>query len=525
MPLIALAAILSLLDPAAFTPPPPGSPTLTIEPVGTLRLGPFLSGAAEIVAHDPATHRLFVVNGAANAIYIVSIEDPARPVRVGRIDAAPFGGGVNSVAVHEGLVATAVAGFVKTDPGKMVLFSTDGAFIAVAEVGSLPDMVCFTPDGRFILTANEGEPSDDYSIDPEGSVSVIEVPDDPRRLGQRHARTADFRRFNGGGVHPDIRVFGPNATPAQDLEPEYIAVSADSATAYVTLQENNALAVVDIAGATVTGLFPLGFKDHSLPGNALDASDRAGAVDIRTWPVLGMYQPDTIDLFVARDGRTYLVTADEGDTRGYPGFDETARVKDLTLDPEAFPDAETLHRNDQLGRLEVARAMGDDDADGRHECLFAYGARGFSIRDTSGSLVFDSGDAFERITAERAPTLFNTDNVPDAVFKNRSDNRGPEPEALTLGRVGGRDYAFIGLERTGGIMIYDITVPAQSTFVHYWTNRDPDPHAETGDLGPECLLFIPSEKSPTGEPLLVSANEISGTLTLHRLAARPMPRP
>jgi len=507
-------------------PPAAGSePALRHEPIATLQLGPFLSGAAEIVTHDPASGRLFVVNGHANAIDILSFDNPVLPTPLARIDLSPYGGGVNSVDVQNGLVAAAVAGFVKTDPGKVVLFTTDGAFLALVEVGALPDMLCFTPDGRSILTANEGEPSDDYSIDPEGSISIIELPDDPRRLGQRHVRTADFRRFNDQGLHPDIRVFGPNATPAQDLEPEYIAVSADSSTAYVTLQENNALAIVDIARASVTAVLPLGFKDHSLPGNALDASDRSPDVNIRNWPVFGMYQPDTLALLHAQDGLTYIVTADEGDTRGYPGFNETARVKDLILDPASFPDAHTLQRDDQLGRLEVARTMGDDDDDGRHERLFAYGARGFSIRDTFGNLVFDSGDAFERITAEQVPTLFNTDNVPDAGFKNRSDNRGPEPEAIAVGRIGGRDYAFIGLERTGGIMIYDITVPAESSFVHFWTNRDPDPHARTGDLGPECLLFIPAASSPSGEPLLVSANEISGTLTVHRLLLHLDPTP
>lgn len=525
MLLTAASTVFCLFGGAATHPPPPGPHALSIEPIATIQLGPFLSGAAEIVAHDPVLQRLFVVNGDANSIEILSFDDPTAPARIKTIDMTPYGGGVNSVAVRNGLVATAVGGFVRTDPGKMVLFTTDGAFVGLVEVGALPDMVCFTPDARHILTANEGEPSDDYTIDPEGSVSIIELPEDPRRIGQRHVRTADFQRFNTIQIHPDIRVFGPGASVAQDLEPEYIAVSPDSTTAYVTLQENNALAVVDIPSATVTALLPLGFKDHSLPTQGFDASDRTPGINIRPWPVFGMYQPDTMHLFTARDGKNYLITADEGDTRGYPGFDETIRVKDLKLDPQAFPDAKILQRDDHLGRLEVARTMGDDNADGFHQRLFAFGARGFSIRDTAGNLVFDSGDAFERITAERIPTLFNTDSVPDAPFKNRSDNRGPEPEALAVGRIGERDYAFIGLERTGGIMIYDITTPARAQFVDYWTNRDPNPHARTGDIGPECLLFIPSEKSPSNEPLLVSANEISGTLTVHRLVVRPANRP
>lgn len=508
-----------------LTPEPPHQhPRITLEPVSTVTLGPFMGGGAEIVVHDPATQRLFVVNGHANAVEILSIADPAAPRRVATVDMRPFGGGVNSVAVRNGLVAAAVGGFVKTDPGRMVLLDTDGAFVSMVEVGALPDMVTFTPDGKRVLTANEGEPSDDYTIDPEGSVSVIDLPEDPRRLGQRHVRTADFRRFNDTPIHPDIRVFGPGATVAQDLEPEYIVVCPDGLTAYVTLQENNALAVVDIATATVTALKPLGYKDHAAPGNALDASDRYAEIRIENWPVFGMYQPDTMVGFTADDGRFYLVTADEGDTRAYPGFNEVARVKDLDLCPRAFPDAERLQRDEHLGRLQVTRTMGDLNGHGRHERLFAFGGRGFSIRDTDARAVFDSGDQFERVTAERVPHGFNTDNEASAPFKNRSDNRGPEPEALAVGRLDGRAYAFIGLERVGGIMIYDITVPATAFFVEYWTNRDFDGDeqaGEAGDLGPEGLAYIAPEDSPTGAALLVSANEISSTVTVHRVVSRP----
>ena len=515
--LLAIAAATSLIfpDTAGITPPQDAS-GVTLEAIGSVRLGPWLGGAAEIVVHDPETQRLFVVNGHANAIETLSIADPSRPRRIGTIDLTPYGGAVNSVATRNGLVAAAVAGFVPTDPGRMVLFDRDGGFVSLVQVGVLPDMVTFTPDGRRILTANEGEPSPDYSTDPEGSISVIDLPEDPRRLGQRHVRTAGFERFNDAPIHPDIRVFGPGASVAQDLEPEYITVCPASATAYVTLQENNALAVVDIASATVTRLVPLGFKDHSVPGNGFDASDRNPEIDIRPWPVLGMYQPDTITGFTGDDGVFYLVMADEGDTRGYPGFDETARVRDLDLCPLAFPHARTLQAPENLGRLQVTTTRGTN-AEGKHERLYAFGGRGFSIRTTDGAIVFESGDAFERVTAERAPRYFNTDSRPDAPFKNRSDDRGPEPEAVAVGRVGARTYAFIGLERTGGIMIYDVTTPADSYFVDYWTNRAPDPEnpgREAGDIGPECLVFIPPESSPSGEPLLVSANEISGTITV-----------
>ena len=244
--------------------------------------------------------------------------------------------------------------------------------LATAPVGALPDMVTFTPDGELVLVSNEGEPSDDYTVDPEGSVSVIKVRP-VLGLGRRAAgggrdviraervvartavRTVTFGDFDEGRprhdeVDEDIRIFGPGASVAQDLEPEYITVSDDSRTAWVTLQENNALARIDIGRLRVEALLPLGFNDHRLSGNELDASDRDGGVNIASWPVLGMYQPDAISSF-EQGGQTYVVTANEGDARDYDGFSEEARVKDLVLDPTTFPDAATLQEDSNLGRL------------------------------------------------------------------------------------------------------------------------------------------------------------------------------
>jgi hypothetical protein len=205
------------------------------------------------------------------------------------------------------------------------------ASAVAVEVGALPDMLVFTPDGKRVLVANEGEPNDAYDVDPEGSVSIIDLPNDITKLTQANVRTATFDKFNDAELDPSIRIFGPGATVAQDLEPEYITVSKDSKTAWVALQENNAIAVLDIDSGEFTALRGLGFKDHRLPGNELDVSDRDKQINITNWPVFGIYQPDAIASYDYQ-GRTYIVTANEGDARDYDGFSEEFRVKDLMLD-------------------------------------------------------------------------------------------------------------------------------------------------------------------------------------------------
>jgi 2',3'-cyclic-nucleotide 2'-phosphodiesterase / 3'-nucleotidase / 5'-nucleotidase len=323
-----------------------------------------------------------------------------------------------------------------------------------------------------------------------------------------------FERFNDAEIDPAIRIFGPNATVAQDLEPEYIAISPDGSTAYVSLQENNALAVVDIAAAEVTALVALGYKDHSMEGAGLDASDRDGGINILPWPVLGMYQPDTIVAY-AVDGATYIVTANEGDARDYAGFSEETRVADLTLDPDAYPNAEELQAEENLGRLRTTTATGDSDGDGAVEQIYSYGARSFTIWDSAGKLVWDSGDQFEQIVAQRLPDFFNAQGGGD--FDSRSDDKGGEPEALALGVIDGRTYAFVGLERQSAIFVYDITDPLAPSFIDFVSNWNPEGSMDdgsAGDVSPEGMVFIPAEDSPSGQPLLVVANEFSGTVTI-----------
>ena len=909
--------------------------------LGTYETGLFDQSAAEIVAYDSNTQRVFVVNANNLSIDVLNISDPTNPNRINQIDVSPFGAVANSVAVNDnGIVAVAVEADVKQDPGTVVFFNADGEQLNQVTVGALPDMLTFTSDGTKVLVANEGEPNDDYTNDPEGSVSIIDISGGINNLTQANVSTADFSAFIGREDElrsRGVRIYGPEANAAQDLEPEFIAISADNNTAFVTLQENNAFGVVDINNATIVDVLPLGVKDYSrglpnltqfefsdlpllgttegdediflgglsglwlegedengnlqfvtvpdrgpngaptdvdddganerpfalpdyqarivrftldessgdieitdqifltredegetvpitglpnipevdeepvdifgqllpydpfgadmegivindgtfwtvdeyrpaiyhfdtdgslinrfvpegtaalageaagtfgtetlpaeysnrrrnrgfealaldeeegilysfiqtplqnpdretsdnssvirilgidpttgepvseyvyllekptldpengsllvdkmgdavytgdgkflvverdssvtttgkkfifeidikgatnlladdapslpdgetleqqtadelaelgiqavnkvkvtnLPSigylagdkveglsllpdgrlavlndndfgllnepiesdgtvplspdpvpvvlgvidfseisNQIDPSDEDGGFNLGNWPLFGLLQPDSIASFDI-EGETYYVTADEGESRDYDSFSEEVRVgnEQYVLDPDVF-DVAAIKDNAALGRLRVTNQDGDIDGDGDFDQIVGHGGRSFSVWDDAGNLVFNSGDAFERIIAEKIPANFNSDRD-ENTFDTRSDNFGPEPEAITTGVLDGKTYAFIGIERTGGIMVYDVSTPAEPSFVQYINNRDFTADVETsavGDLGPEGVTFISPEDSPNGDALLVVGNEISGTTTVYEFS-------
>lgn len=282
----------------------------------------------EIAAYSSIAKRIYVTNAAENGLRILSLSDEGKISEFGFIDLSIYGGGPNSVAVFGEWVAVAVEAEDKQANGLVVIFDLDGEEQEVIEAGALPDMLTFTPDGNYLLVANEGEPSDDYSNDPEGSVSVITT-------GSWQVTTADFTGFNDQKLK-DVRIFGPGSSVAQDLEPEYIAVDADSGTAWISLQENNALAKLDIASATITDIYGLGFKKHKQKMNAFDASNKDDGINIQPWPTKGMYQPDAITTF-QRGKNTFILSANEGDARDYEGYSEEVRVKDLTWTRKLSP--------------------------------------------------------------------------------------------------------------------------------------------------------------------------------------------
>ncbi len=505
---------------------------IILAPLGSYGAGHYDAGAAEIVAHDPATQTLFVINAQDSVVELLNIRNPNSPTKVGELDVSaqlPSAGGINSVAVSDGLVAIAVENSNKQANGWIAFYTTQGNYVGSVAAGALPDMVTFTANGRFALAANEGEPNSNYSVDPEGSVTIVDL---------TRARALSRRGMNIGlaqvstarfptSVHPDVRISGPNGTSVrQDLEPEYIATSADSRTAWVTLQENNAIARIDISSATVLDVMPLGAKNHLQSGKGLDASDRDSAINIATWPVYGLYMPDGIASYGYK-GKTYLVTANEGDAREYSGYVDISRVKDVTLDATAFPNRTDLRKDAKIGRLNIINTEGDFDSDGDFDALYAYGARSISIWDAMGTQVYDSGDTLEQVTAARHPANFNASNT-NNTFDNRSDDKGPEPEGVAIGALNGRQYAFVGLERISGIMVFDVTDPSRTTVAGYTNQRDfsadteidDEPNPAAGDLGPEGIMFIDASKSPNGKPLLVVGNEISGTTSIYQVTTK-----
>ncbi|MDP2418319.1 MAG: choice-of-anchor I family protein [Hydrogenophaga sp.] len=608
--------------PVVETPKPVVEATpigLKLEKIGTHETGKYLVSAAEIPAFDAASKRLFVVNALDGAIDVIDLSDPTKPKFISQLksDGVLAGSSINSVAVQNGMVAVAIQAAVKTDAGRMALYrASDLTLLGSATVGALPDMLIFTPDGKTVLTANEGEPSDDYQIDPEGSISIIDISNPASMV----VRTAGFGAYNGKEAElraKGVRIYGPGASASKDLEPEYIAVSADGKTAWVTLQENNALAKVDIATATVTDILPLGFKDHGKAGNELDVSDNDGkTINIKTWPgVHGMYQPDAMTSYTV-GGKTYLVTANEGDARAWgednplywgtkasgatpavpgdanKGFVEEFRVKHLInksgwsgrefddlppqlkamaagalLNPATFGycgaidgDPKGCRDDAQLGRLNITWTMGyQTNADGSpkkftaagvesatgdrlmYDKLYSYGARSFSIWDENGKQIWDSGSEIEKFLASADCKLGSKRDIPCADYFNsghnegdakdsRSDAKGPEPEGVVVGTIGSRSFAFIGLERMGGVLVYDITNPFAPSRVDYlnprdeWVNKPSDEAAAIpsrlsaiGDLGPEGLVFVPAAQSPNGKPLLIVGNEVSGTTAVMQL--------
>lgn len=515
--------------------------TIRLERIGGYSSGYYDGGGAEIVDYDSRQQQALVANSAEGGIDILDISDPTDPTRVDQIDVASAlnwsnADEVTSVAVKDGIVAAGIANETKTDNGRVATVDTNtGEVIGSATVGALPDAVKFTPDRSTLLVANEGEPSEDYETNPEGSVSVVSL-----SLGgePESVETAGFSAYDGQEDQlreQGIRIFGPTESASQNMEPENVTISPDGSTAWVAIQEANALAVVDIDAATVTDIHALGYKDHMLPDNGFDASDEDGGPNIRNWPTKGMYQPDGMDSYEVGD-ETFVVTANEGDSRDYDAYSEETEVSDLDLDAQAFDfdqiagieSVQDLQDGNNLGELETTTANGDIDGDGQHEEIYSYGARSFSIWDEDGNQVFDSGNEFEKITAERYPDNFNNDND-ETELDSRSDAKGPEPEGVSIGEIGDKAYAFIGLERMSGIMVYDITSPENAEFVQYINPRDFSvdieddiiegslPADAAGDVGTESVKFVSMADSPVETPLVLTANEGSGTTGVFKI--------
>jgi LPXTG-motif cell wall-anchored protein len=544
--------------------PPTATTTVDLVPLGTFNGSGGLA-ASEIVAFDSTSKQLFINNGALNRIDIVDIATPATPTLVRSVDMGLYGRGVQSVTVGNGIVAAAVdvAPVVSGDGrqtasnGLVVLMDTTGRILRTVGVGTLPDHVSFTPDKKTILVAGEGEPicslengsttaleAKDSTLvsDANGTVSLIDV---SNGAASATVTTLDFSSFDKTALLAEgVRVFFPGSTAAQDLEPEYITTNAAGTRAYVTLQEANAIAVVDLVNKSILDVVSLGYKDWGAAGLVIDTSDKdnqaltGASMNLQSYtgvPLKGMYMPDTI-ASMQKGGETFLLTANEGDDRDYTCFTEKYRLGDnsLATNWSTGTVSSLLNTNAKLARLNTTNAFPTKAA---FDAIYTYGGRSFSIWNSSGALVWDSGSQIEEIIARDYPTAFNSDSSDAAASSllmvqgqaartdGRSDDKGPEPEALAVGTIGAQTFAFVGLERMGGIMVYDVSNPASPTYIRYKNAAleglalTPANNTTPGslDVSPEGMVFVPAALSPNNKPMLIVANELSGTTTMYEV--------
>ncbi|SFU10412.1 hypothetical protein SAMN04487870_3607 [Pseudoalteromonas sp. DSM 26666] len=528
-------------------------------------------GAAEIVAYQASKKWIYAINSSGDEAVvniipadtfdtaalvkdnegIVTATNLASAITLSLNENTP--GDANSIAIdaNNQLLAVAMAATNVGEAGQIAFYNIGGdtpVFIKNVTVGALPDMVTFSHDGAKVVVANEGEPNGDYSIDPEGTISIIDINNGTiadtalsinfqaynNKQAELEAQGLVFANPTGRTINGNLI----NTTVAMDLEPEYVSISKDNKYAYVSIQENNGLAIINLEDNSLE-LKGLGFKDWS--NLQFDASDKDGGVNFKSYPGLyGMYQPDTIASFSWK-GANFIVSANEGDAREYffdasdeadciakGGLDydakdgclayiDESRVEDLAL----AANFDYLNNDDNdIGRLKVTTVKGDINNDGQYESLYAYGARSFTIWDSNGLVVFDSGDQIARVTASVHGNAFNN-NEDENKGDTRSDDKGAEPEALTLGEVGDRLFAFVGLERMGTIMVFDITNPYDVKFQDYFYNRGLEPSADiSGDLAPEGMTFVPAAQSATNEALLIIGNEISGSIAVWEITTQ-----
>lgn len=505
---------------------PTPSNELNLQLLSSFSNGATGTNSAEIVAFDPTTDRLYIANSIGQKMDVVNFSNPAAPVLITSISMVPYGG-INSIVVKNGIVAVAIENANPQLNGSVVFFDQNGVFQNQVTVGAMPDMITFNQDYTKVLTANEGEPNATYSADPEGSVSIINISGGIATLNQSNVTNISLSQYNGQEVAlraQGIRIFTSSASVAQDLEPEYIAISTDNSKAYVTLQENNALLTIDLLTNTIVSLTPFGYSSYAAgSNNALDASDQSGLVLITgDLPIKGAYMPDAMT-FKTIGSQGYLFTANEGDSREFGSVIDANRISSTTfntLDATAFPDAAILRNNKFLGRLSALKYSGDTDGDGDYDELHVMSGRSFSIwNPTTGAQVFDSKDMIEQIIANHPTfsTLFNASNtVGTPALKNRSDDKGPEVEGIAVHQFNGHTYVFAALERVGGVMIFNVDNPATPVYVGYANNRSAS-NPNGPDLGAEGIIVIDAQDSPNGQHLVLLANEVSSTLSIYQM--------
>lgn len=503
----------------------PGSRGVTgLELIGTLALG-----GAEVVAFDARTRRVAVT--VDDGLALVGLDEAGRPALVRVVDVAgalgwragghtslshvsidPKGRGVAAVAVvpaRRGVMAGRIA-FVMIEGGEV---------IGSVEVGFNPDAVAFAPDGSRVVVANEGEPEVDHRggiIDPPGSVSVIDLNGVRNALQFSGVGAEDVRSvyFQGAAMEAVVRGGGDGAagvrvhprnrwSPSLDFEPESVVI--DGGRAYVTLQENNAIVVIDLDAGVVLRVESLGVYEQRV-----DAVND-GRISI-TDRVFGMPMPDQIARFAA-GGKAYLVTANEGDSRGSAAMDALETGIGDTVRVSALLSAGLLAAEyEGIAGLRVCAHSGVTGAAGVLDRPVMLGTRSLSVWDGETlERIGDTGSAFEEWVGAHWPEWFNRSFGETSAVDARSEQRGPEPEGVTIGVIGDAVYAFVSLERPGAVAIVDVTSPREPRVVAM------EMGAAVGLEGPEGMAFVPARVSPTNEPLLLVAYEATGHLAVYRV--------
>ena len=466
-----------------------------LELIGTYSSEAVDKAAANDVAYSAKTKSLYVANAHLDSIDIVSIFNPAAPRLVRHVAVANWGPRLNALAVHGDTIAAAIAAARADERGVIALFDLDGKFVRSFPAGYSPGSVAFSPDGAYVVSADEGVPLETYSADPPGSLTLAAADGSSVQTIGFDAAPTEHLHF---GAPPDTSRFA-------DLEPEQVAFSPDGKQIFVTLQENNGIAIADVATASLTSVFGLGVKDWS------GASPGAPVA-----PVFGLFQPSGLAA-IKLGSSTYLITANEGMARRTKAYADGVRLSEATLDPTQFDGKAREALLARQGDMPVSIAAGDTDGDGDLDKLVAFGGRSVSIWSPDGALVGDTGDA-----------ISNTLSTPQEATEAPKNNIAPAPRALAAAKVKGRTVAFVGLRNRQDLLAFDVSDPSLPRLVGQSGLQGATADG-TGDKpvssGPSSLIYIRGADSPTGRPLLAAAFPEAGSVALYKVAAEGTAQP
>jgi hypothetical protein len=472
-------------------------------------------------AYEPLSKRVFVLNRGANQMNILDLSDLNKVRFVRQISLTQVGARPNDVAVIGNIVAVISENNLKQANGRVAFFDTTGTFLNQLTVGPEPTALKFANGGTHLIITNQGSPSQDYFTDPPGSISVVAIfGTNPLQLNSTNVFSINFERLDTVAYDNRLRIFNnANQLPSIDIEPLQIGPVENTNLAAITLGTNNGLALIDYFNGTLDTVYGLGLKDNGLPNQGFDGSV-VGNITIQPYSkIYSLYNPVGMASLL-HNGASYFLTANQGLPRRYMAYDEVDSLKNIPLNPGAFPNRNTLVRDSVLGWLEVSKELGKAQNGFIHDSAVAFGGRSFSVWNDSAQLIWDSGDDFEQTIAALNAANFNASAVSNTSRKSQSVKQGPQPNSIAIGTVNGNRYAFITLKQMGGFFIYNLNDPTNPVFEQYISDRNflvPANDTAAGDLGPEKITFVPAGDSPTGIALLLLSNSVSGSFSVYQV--------